>query len=162
MWIDYLIKMTHVLIEQNIVLNIWRLGQMAAISQTTIFKCILLNENVKILIKISLKFVSKGSVNNIPALVQIMAWWRQGDKPLSEAMMVWLLTHVCITWPQWVNICRPRQNGCHFANTIYVILWHQFHWNSLTMVQFNNNWTFFQMMAWHQTRGEPLSEPLMV
>ena len=34
-----------------------------------IFKCILLNENVLISIKISLKFVSKGHINNTPALV---------------------------------------------------------------------------------------------
>ena len=53
-----------------------------------IFKCIFLNENVSILLKISLKFVSKGSVNNIPALVQIMAWHQPGDKPLSEPMLV--------------------------------------------------------------------------
>ena len=34
--------------------------------------------------KISMKFVPKGPINNIPALVQIMAWRRPGDKPLSE------------------------------------------------------------------------------
>ena len=51
------------------------------------FKRIFLNENVRILIKISLKFVPKGPMNNIPALVQIMAWRRTGDKPLSEPMM---------------------------------------------------------------------------
>ena len=45
-----------------------------------IFTYIFLNENVWILIKISLKFVRKGPVNNIPALVQIMAWCRPGDK----------------------------------------------------------------------------------
>ena len=66
-----------------------------------IFKRIFLNENVWILIKISLKFVPKGLINNIPALVQIMAWRRPGDKPLSQAMMVVLLTHICVTRPQW-------------------------------------------------------------
>ena len=35
------------------------------------------------LIKISLKFVLKGPVNNILALVQIMAWHRPENKPLS-------------------------------------------------------------------------------
>ena len=53
-----------------------------------IFKYIFLQENVSISIKISLKFVPKGSINNIPALVQIMAWRRSCDKPLSEPMMV--------------------------------------------------------------------------
>ena len=68
-----------------------------------IFNCIFLNENVWILIKISLKFVPKGPINNIPALVQIMAWRRPGDKLLSEPMVVSLLTHICVTRPQWVN-----------------------------------------------------------
>ena len=65
--------------------------------------CIFLNENVWIPIKISLKFVPKGPINYIPALVQIMAWRRPGDRPLSETMMVRLLTHICVTRPQWVN-----------------------------------------------------------
>ena len=68
------------------------------------FKRIFLNENLIVSIKISLKFVPKGPINNIPALVQIMAWRWPGDKPLSEAMMVSLLTHICVTRPQWVNI----------------------------------------------------------
>ena len=68
-----------------------------------IFKCIFLNESIWILIEISLKFVPKGPINNIPALVQIMAWHRPGDKPLSEPILVCLLTHICVTRPQWVN-----------------------------------------------------------
>ena len=68
-----------------------------------IFKWIFLNENVWILIKISLKFVPWGQINNNPALVQMMAWHRPGDKPLSKPMMVTLLTHICITRPQWAN-----------------------------------------------------------
>ena len=68
-----------------------------------IFKCIFVNENVWIPIKISPKFVPKGLINNIPALVQIMAWRRPGDKPLSEPMKVRLPTHICVTRPQWVK-----------------------------------------------------------
>ena len=68
-----------------------------------IFKRIFFNENVWISIKISLKFVPKGPINNFPALVQIMAWHRSGDKPLSEQMMVNFPTHICVTRPQWVN-----------------------------------------------------------
>ena len=67
------------------------------------FKHIFLNENVRISIKISLNFVSKGPIDNNPALVQIMAWRRPGDKPLSEPMVVSLPTHICVTRPQWVN-----------------------------------------------------------
>ena len=44
--------------------------------------------NVSTAIKNSLRFVPKGPINNIPALVQIMAWRRPGNKPLSEPMMV--------------------------------------------------------------------------
>ena len=65
-----------------------------------IFKRIFVNENISIPIKISLKFVPKGSINNIPSLVQIMAWRRPGIKPLSEPMMVNLPTHICVTRPQ--------------------------------------------------------------
>ena len=65
-----------------------------------IFKRIFMNENVRISINISLKFVPKGLINNIPALVQIMAWRRPGDKPLSEPMLVNLLTHIYVTRPQ--------------------------------------------------------------
>ena len=45
------------------------------------FKRIYLNETLRISIKISLKFVPKVPVNNIPALVQIMVWRRAGEKP---------------------------------------------------------------------------------
>ena len=47
-----------------------------------IFKLIFLNENVWIPIKISLKFVPQGLINNIPALVQIMAWRQPGAKAI--------------------------------------------------------------------------------
>ena len=68
------------------------------------FKWIFLNENVWISIEVSLKFSPKGPINNIPALVQIMAWSRPGNKPLSEPMMVSLLTHICVTRPQWFKV----------------------------------------------------------
>ena len=41
-----------------------------------VFKCIFLNENVRIAIKIS-----QGPINNFPSLVQVMALRRSGDKP---------------------------------------------------------------------------------
>ena len=79
-----------------------------------ILKSFFLNEKGWISIKISLKVVPRCPINNIPALVQIMAWRRPGDKPLSEAMVVRLLTHICATRLQWVktqikeNIKAPR------------------------------------------------------
>ena len=69
-----------------------------------ILKCIFVYENVWIPIKFSLKFVPKGLINNIPAMVQIMAWRRPGDEPLSEPRMVTLPTHICVIRSQWVNL----------------------------------------------------------
>ena len=68
-----------------------------------IFKWIFLNENVWISINVSLKFVPRGPINNIPTFVEVTAWRRPGDKPLSEPMVVRLPTHICVTRPQWVK-----------------------------------------------------------
>ena len=69
------------------IVNTLRLRQNGRRFPNDIFKCIFLNENTWISIKISLKFVPRGPINNILALVQIMARRQTGDKPLSEAMM---------------------------------------------------------------------------
>ena len=69
-----------------------------------VFKCIFINGSVWISFKISLKFVPMVPINNIPALVQILAWRRSGDKPLSEPMMVSLLMHIWVTRSQWVKL----------------------------------------------------------
>ena len=82
-----------------------------------IFKCIFLNENASIALKISLNFVPKVRINNIPALVQIMVWRRPGNKPLSEPMMVNLLMHVCVTRPQWVNGLSDNNTGRPFKQS---------------------------------------------
>ena len=68
-----------------------------------IFKCISMNETGQISLNISPKFGPQVRNNNIPALVQIMAWGLPGDKPLSVQMMVRLLTHICVTRPHWSN-----------------------------------------------------------
>ena len=80
------------------------------------FKCIFLNENVWISIKISLNFVLKGPSNNIPAFVLIMAWLRLGDTPLFETMKVTLLTRICVTRPEWVKY------AFHFHITSWCVL----------------------------------------
>ena len=69
-----------------------------------IFKCIFFSENISLSIEISLKFVPKGRIKNIPALVPTMAWHRPGDKPLSEPMMASLLMHIRVTPPDCVMI----------------------------------------------------------
>ena len=69
-------------------------NKMAAIFQTTVSnEFSWMKMYAKISITISLKFVPKGQINNIPASVWIMAWRRPGDNPLSETMIVSLLTH---------------------------------------------------------------------
>ena len=87
-----------------------------------IFKWIFLNENVWISINISLKFVPRGPITNIPTLVQVMAWRRPGDKPLSEPMMVRLPTHIRVTQPQWVNTSH-NQSSPPFCGAYIVIIW---------------------------------------
>ena len=80
--------------------------------------------NYNDLMKSSLKCVSKSSINNVSTFVQVMAWWRISAKLLPESLMttihldaIWLhyrighcnqwwlilLTHICVTRPQWVK-----------------------------------------------------------
>ena len=93
------------------------------------FKRISLNENVRISIKISLNFVPYGPINNILALVQIMAWRRAGDKPLSEPMLVRLPTHICVTRPQWVKSTLVQVMAwycqAYIMNVYFVKYWHR-------------------------------------
>ena len=57
------------------------------LSDNTLIR-IFLNENVWIFIKTLPKCIPTGPINNIPSMVQIMAWRWAWDKPLSEPMMV--------------------------------------------------------------------------
>ena len=95
-----------------------------------IFKCIFLTKAVWNSIEISLKFIPKGYMNNILALVQIMAWRRLGDQPISEPMMVILLTHICVTPLQrvkdiavshraFLNVCISHRNKVTVHAIIY-------------------------------------------
>ena len=86
------------------------------------FKCIFFNENVWISITISLKIVPKVRINNITALVQIMAWRWPSDKPLSEPMMVSLLTHVCVTRHQWVKFWLKKLQGPLWGTIMYTLI----------------------------------------
>ena len=90
----------------------WGRDKMAVIFQTTFSNAFSWMKMNEFRLKISLKFVPKGQINNIPSLYQIMAWRRSGDKPLSDAMMVSLLTHICVTRPQWVKTLESKcQSG---------------------------------------------------
>ena len=87
----------------RLVLAHWGPDDMTAISQTTFSNAFFLNENAWISLQISLKFVPKVWINNIPELVQIMTWRRPGTKPLSWTNDARLWTHICVTRPQLVN-----------------------------------------------------------
>ena len=76
--------------------NTLRLRQNDRPFPDAIFNCIFLNENVWNMI--TLKFVPQGSINNIPVLVQVMAWGRPDDKGYLN--QCW---YMCITQPHWVN-----------------------------------------------------------
>ena len=94
---------TYILNYATIQINALRPRQNERRFADDIFKYIYLSENVWIPIKVSLKFVPKAPINNILALVQIMAWRRPGDKTLSQPMVISLPTHICVTRPQRVN-----------------------------------------------------------
>ena len=87
----------------GILLKHWGRDEMDAISQTTFSNAFSWMKIFEHRLEFHMKFVPKDPINNILALVQIMAWGRPGDKPLSESMMVSLPTHICVTRPQWVN-----------------------------------------------------------
>ena len=76
---------------------------MAAVSQRTLSNAFSWMKMLEFRLRFHWSLFLMGPINNIPALVQIMAWHRSGDKPLSEPMMVSLLMHICVTQPQWVK-----------------------------------------------------------
>ena len=86
------------------------LGKKIAANSPTTY--IFLSENAVISMIISLKFIPNGPICNIPALGQIMAWRRPGDKPLSEPMSTrftdaYIYINICIyiymAQGGWVN-----------------------------------------------------------
>ena len=111
------------------------------------FKCIFLKKNVWTLLKISLFIVPKVRINNIPTLVQIMAWRRPGDKLLSEPMMVSLLTHKCVILPPWVNwvmICSfnrlPHFGGHPWPDPVEIL------WTLRNSLQWNDKIDHFRLI----------------
>ena len=126
-----------------------------------IFKSIFLNENVWIQINVSPKFVLQDPIENIPALVQIMAWRWSGDKPLYEPVMISLMTHVCVT--QCVNtilhVAWPWQMGS------WSLKWHisqmkfwTHKWHPISQMKFLTNITPYPTnLRWNY---EPITDTL--
>ena len=82
-----------------------------------IFIRIFLKENdANILIWISLKFLPGCSVNNLPTLVDIMAWRLSGDKPLSKRG----ITKIIDTYiNHWLNVVWTASSS--YLNQFWVI-----------------------------------------
>ena len=149
---------------------------MVVISQTTTSNTFSWMKIFKFRINVT-EVWSQGSINNIPALVQIMAWRRQGEKPLSEPVIVWLLAHLCIARPQWVKWCIYASLGFHeltylpLVPYIYIYM-RQRTWSALvevmtcrmfgTYMQYVNqcwciaNWTLSDNIQWKSNQNTKL------
>ena len=123
----------------------WGWEKMAAFLQTTFSLAFSWMKMYKSRLTFPWKYVPKGPINNIPALVQIMAWHRTGDKPLSEPMMFSLLTHICITQPHWVNHSLHRRLSSWQPLVQPVIkkqsTWQLFHFSFGALTPFNQQFT---------------------
>ena len=101
-----------------------------------IFKCIFFNENCFILIEISLKFVAKGPINNISALVRRWAiiwindglayWWCIYVSLGLNGLTHWgRATHICIgklTTIVWDNGLSPGRRQAIIWNIAEILL----------------------------------------
>ena len=93
-----------------------------------ICKCIYMKDKLCILIWIPLKFIPTVPVDNIVALLQIMAWCRTGDKLLSETMLTRLTYALCGIRRRWGKIRLVSHGsfgtkvGC-YQNTIFLFEW---------------------------------------
>ena len=93
-------------------------------------------------VKISLKFVPRGPINNIPALVQIMVWRRPGNKPSSEPVIVvyWrIYASLCLNevrhwgWDKMAIILQTTfSHAFHSVNRFKFRF--MFHWNRFPVV----------------------------
>ena len=84
-----------------------------------IFICIFVNGNVLISIKISLKFIPKGPINNIPALLQIMARHRTVDKSLSELVIAYI-ADACMHHPASMSWYFHILPDCYIIYLVYL------------------------------------------
>ena len=71
---------------------------------------IIFGENFRIWIKIALKLVLKGSIDNKSLVVQVMAWCHTCDKPLPEKMV----PQFTLRWPHndHYSVSNHQPHGC--------------------------------------------------
>ena len=117
------------------------LDKMAHTFADNIFKHIFFNENVRLPLQISLKFVPRGSNDNKSALV--LVWLGAGPVTKRYLNQCWpdSPTHICGTRGRWVNTVRPEQNDRQFADDIFkfscikIVSILKFHWSLLLRAQ---------------------------
>ena len=125
------------------------------------FKCIFLNENDRIPIRFSLKFVPMSPIYNEPAMVQIMAWRRTGDKPLSEPMLTHFTDAYMRHWGGGGDELKESLSGSwrrYHMNVLSTLLAHSAgnlspadcHHNRLGMLSCSllTTWTNCQTKSW--------------
>ena len=120
--------------------------------------------NVLIPIPISRKFITTHPINNISALVQIMAWRRLGDEPLSEPLVVRLPTYICVTRPQWVKngVYFLQDSRCVHLQQLDPILTHCQHGPILAWYKMGWHWTGQILCIWKSTLKPCRSEFMLL
>ena len=71
-----------------------------------------------------------------------MAWRRPGDRPLSQPMMKSLLTHICITRPQWVKPMHAIQRQLNHQCLCDIL-----QYSHITLKYSVSQWTCTQFVA---------------
>ena len=122
------------------------LYKMAAILADDIFKCIFVNENDRIPIRISLKFVPRCPFDNKAALVQVMDWHRTGAKPLPEPMMTQSKLVQVMAWcsqatSHYLSQCWPRLMSFYGVTRPQCV-------KALHAIYFNRNKNMYLQFLW--------------
>ena len=128
--------------QLRLTLNSLRLRQNRRHFEDDVFKCNCLNENVWILIKISPKFVANGPINNIPALVQIMAWH---DKATSHHLNQWWLDY----WHTNASLGLNELKTAYFFFQNYILFLNLFPVNVIYLYEISPiEWIFIAHALW--------------
>ena len=132
--------------------NTLRPSQISAISQTTFSNAFPWMKMYEFRLRFYWRVFPKVRINNIPALVQLMVWHRLGEKPLSEPMMVSLLTHICAIRPQWNNTLRFVQKDRHFTYDIFICIF----LNETGIILINFAEDCYEKFIWQYVRIGPI------
>ena len=73
-----------------------------------------------------------------------MAWHRPGDKPLSEPMMLILLTHICASRPQWVKLYIQGSSSSTFFQASDMSEYHRLAIFCINVSGWETCWRFFK------------------